>query len=264
MSNKSSQAIAVAERARALFSEDQRALAADDERGFLALPVDERKMSPVLQWMESPLIATVYERWWRPGWGRLLKGISGPSMSGEYRLSAELMDIAPGDVVLDLACGPGNFTRRFAELVAPSGLAVGFDASDAMLERAVRDNRDADATNIALVRGDASHLPFADGSFDSVCCYAALHMFPEPRRTLDEIKRVLKPGGRVTLLVSCRPGGPPPVGAVAARVSQLSGQRMFGRTEVTGELQDRGFLITKQIVGGVHQTIGARLSVDAD
>lgn len=251
-------------RAQALLSVDLLGLAAADKRGFVSLPLPARPaQSPIHSLMNSSLLASVYERYWRPGWGRLLKGVSGLSMSDEYKLAADLMGIQPGNVVLDLACGPGNFTRRFASLVAPDGLAVGLDASDAMLEQAVAENEAAGIENIVLVRGDASNLPFGDATFDSVCCYAALHMFPDPARTLDEIARVLKPGGRVTLLASCRPGGPAPLGTVATTISEFSGQRMFGRNELTGELQDRGFLITKQIVGGVHQTIGARLSDDA-
>ncbi len=213
--------------------------------------------------MESPLLASVYERYWRPGLGRIAKGLTGPSMSGEYKLAAELMDVKQGDVVLDLACGPGNFTRRFAKLVAPGGLAVGFDASEAMLERALTEVGNAGTSNVSFVRGDASNLPFADATFDSACCFAALHMFSDPMLTLDELARVLKPGGRLTLLTSCRPTQVPGLGTFATAVSEFSGQKMFGRNEITGALQDRGFLITKQIVGGVHQTVGARLSADA-
>lgn len=232
----------------------------DSERGFFPLPVREREKNPVLVAMDSPLVAMIYERWWRPGFGRILKGVSGPSMADEYTIAAELMDIQKGNTVLDLACGPGNFTRRFSALVGDGGLAVGFDASETMLERAHRDNDAAGISNIALVRGDASVLPFGDATFDSVCCYAALHMFPDPMLTLDEIARVLKPGGRVTLLTSCRPNGPEVVGQISKAISDASGQTMFGRNQITGELQDRGFLITKQIVGGLHQTLGAKLS----
>jgi SAM-dependent methyltransferase len=262
MSN--SLAAPIERRTRALLSDEARQLAQADERGFVSLPLPEREGTSLLHnLMESPVLASVYERYWRPGLGRLMKGVSGPSMSGEYKLAAELMNIEPGNVVLDLACGPANFTRRFAELVAPDGLAVGFDASEAMLERALTEIDAAGTKNISLVRGDASNLPFADATFDSACCFAALHMFPDPMRTLDELARVLKPGGRLTLLTSCRPGRVPALGTVITVVSELSGQQMFGRNEVTGALQDRGFLITKQIVGGVHQTIGARLSADA-
>ena len=72
-----------------------------------------------------------------------------------------------------------------------------------MLEVAVRDTASG---NVAYVRGDARDLPFRDGSFDAVCCFAALYLIEEPMRALAEIVRVLAPGGRVALLSSCNRG----------------------------------------------------------
>ena len=60
----------------------------------------------------------------------------------EHRIALAMLSISPGERVLDVACGPGNFTRDFA-LAAGDGLVVGIDSSETMLGVAVRDNRDA-------------------------------------------------------------------------------------------------------------------------
>ena len=68
----------------------------------------------------------IYERWWRPGLGRVAKGVFGPGMADEKRIARLLLGLMPGDGVLDVACGTGNFTREFAPSPsAPTGLVVG-------------------------------------------------------------------------------------------------------------------------------------------
>jgi SAM-dependent methyltransferase len=205
--------------------------------------------------MLSGVVPRIYERYWRPALGRAAKGVLGPGMGGELRRATDLMALERGRTVLDLACGPGNFTRGFAARVGPSGLAVGIDASPTMLRRAVDEGGDPAP---AYVRGDAVRLPFADATFDAVCCFAALHLFAEPFVALDHIARVLRPGGRVAIFASCQrlPG---PLG-VAARVAGAgSGMRMFGRGEITGALRERGFAGVRQELAGVTQFVGARL-----
>jgi ubiquinone/menaquinone biosynthesis C-methylase UbiE len=175
-------------------------------------------------------------------------------MAGERRLAQELLELAPGDTVLDIACGPGNFVRDFAKAVGRRGLVVGVDASPTMLARAVEDTRSA--ANVAYVRGDAVRLPFRDGAFDAVCCFAALHLFDEPLAALDAMARVLAPGGRLAILTSARtPLTPAPVGAV---VGAATGLRMFGRDEVTRALEERGFEDVRRRVTGLAQFVGAR------
>src|SRR5258708_1057383 len=85
--------------------------------------------------MRSGLVPRIYERYWRPALGRLAKGVTGPGMAEEIRIARLLLGLGEGDVVLDVACGPGNFTREFARAVGPDGLAVGIDGSRTMLER---------------------------------------------------------------------------------------------------------------------------------
>jgi SAM-dependent methyltransferase len=123
--------------------------------------------------MVSRALPAIYERVWRPLGGRLLMGALGPSMAGERRIALEMLEIAAGDAVLDVACGPGNFTRAFADVAGDDGLVVGLDASRTMLAQAARE-RPGDG--VEYVRASATDLPFADGSFDAVCCFAALYL----------------------------------------------------------------------------------------
>jgi SAM-dependent methyltransferase len=206
--------------------------------------------------MLTGVVPTVYERWWRPALGRVAKGLLGPGMADEHRIARLLLGLTPGDGVLDVACGPGNFTRRFAHLVGQTGLTVGIDASPTMLERAVRDSPDPFG-NLLYVRGNAVELPFRDRSFDAVCCFAALHLFAEPFVALDHMARVLTSGGRVAIFTSCRTRSAP-LRTVDGLVGARSGMRMFEHDEITGALAERGFEDVRQRVSGLTQFVGGR------
>lgn len=230
----------------------------DPARGYLDLSQERREhFTPATVAMRMPLVSAIYERWWRPALGRIAKGSGGPSMTGEYELAAELLELGPGDVMLDLACGPGNFTRRFAHEVGSQGLAVGLDGSASMLNRAVSEASNQGTRSIAFVRAEATTLPFVDDAFDALCCFAALHMFPDPLASLDEIARVIKPDGRIALLTSLVGGRlHDPVSHLVGRVS---GMRMFGADELRGELETRGFTVVEQRCTGAVQIVGAQL-----
>ncbi len=203
--------------------------------------------------MVSRVLPLVYQRFWRPLGGRLLMGLSGPGTEEEHRIALAMLSIDSGDRVLDVACGPGNFSRDFAA-AASEGIVVGIDASAPMLDVAVRETDDA---NVAYLRGDACALPFRDGSFDAICCFAALYLIEEPMRALGEIVRVLAPGGRLALLTSCNRGLLPD-GAASTIVRGLSGVRVFGRDEVTGALIDEGLVEIDQQVTGLAQFVSGR------
>jgi ubiquinone/menaquinone biosynthesis C-methylase UbiE len=170
----------------------------------------------------------------------------------EPAMALEMLAIEPGDSVLDVGCGPGNFTRAFAR-VSGDGLVVGLDASRTMLEQAVRE---VNPPNVRYVRGDAAALPFPDATFDAVCCFAALYFIEQPLRAIDEIVRVLAPGGRVALLASLS-RGPVPAGAVNAVVRRATGTRIFGRHDLTDALADRGLTRIDQHVAGLAQFVSA-------
>ena len=208
--------------------------------------------------MQAGPVSRIYERWWRPALGRVAKGVGGPGMADEKRIARLLMGLAPGDGVLDVACGPGNFTRDFARAVGEDGLAVGVDASRPMLERAVCETRAAGIDNLCFVFADAAALPFRDASFDAACCFAALNLFPDPLRALDEMRRVLAPGGRIALFTSSA-GRTRPLRALERAVAAPAGIRMFDQDELVEALREHGFVEIRQRLAGLTQFVGGRL-----
>jgi SAM-dependent methyltransferase len=95
---------------------------------------------------------------------------------------------------LDVACGPGLLARAFAPHVREY---VGVDLTPAMVEKASAITRDAGITNAQFEIGDAFRLPFEANTFDLVLNRLALHHMPDPGRALQEMARVLRPGGRL-------------------------------------------------------------------
>jgi ubiquinone/menaquinone biosynthesis C-methylase UbiE len=208
--------------------------------------------------MLTDVVPRVYERWWRPALGRLFKGVLGPGMRDEHRIARLLLGLCPGDGVLDVACGTGNFSRDFGRSVGAAGLVVGIDVSQTMLARAVEDTRASGLTNLAYVRGDAEELPFVDNSFDGVCCFAAFHLFRDPWRALDRMTAVLTPGGRIAIFTTAR-HRTAPVRTAEALMARRSGARLFEEREVARALEERGYEDVRQRVAGITQFVGGRL-----
>jgi SAM-dependent methyltransferase len=207
--------------------------------------------------MRTRIVPLIYERWWRPALSQVAKGVTGPRMGQEAEIAMELLRLERGATVLDVACGPGNFSREFGRSVGRDGLVVGIDASDTMLSRGVRDTKKARQRNVVLVRGDATDLPFLAGRFDAVCCFGALHLFDDPFAALDEFSRVLRPGGRVALMTSARRRVTPAF--LKPLMGRVSGMRIFDQREITGALADRGFEELESQVYGMVQFTGGKL-----
>jgi len=229
--------------------------------GYLDLLGSAEHDSPGLaqNFMLSSVVPRVYERWWRPALGRVAKGAFGPGMDDEKRIARLLLALSPGDGVLDVGCGTGNFTREFARSVGPDGLVVGLDVSQTMLARAVRDTDDAGLEHVAYVRGDAAGAPFLDASFDAVCCFAALNLFADPYAALDSFTRVLTPGGRLAIFTSVR-GRSLPLRTFERVMQAQSGMNMFERDELVDALVERGFTAVRQQLTGMTQFVGGRLA----
>ncbi|NIP81029.1 MAG: methyltransferase domain-containing protein [Gemmatimonadetes bacterium] len=120
-----------------------------------------------------------------------------PALFGEWPARvAEAAGVAPGQRVLDVACGTGVLARHAAERVGPEGEVVGVDPNEGMLAVAERL-----APELEWRRGVAESLPFGDGVFDAVVSQFGLMFFDDPAASLGEMVRVLRPGGRLAVAV---------------------------------------------------------------
>jgi demethylmenaquinone methyltransferase/2-methoxy-6-polyprenyl-1,4-benzoquinol methylase len=125
------------------------------------------------------------------------------------RYTIELSAIRPGQKVLDLAGGTGDFSLKFAPLVGETGHVVLADINEAMLNVGrdrLLDKGIGNTVNIAQV--DAEELPFADDSFDCICIAYGLRNVTNKERALASMNRVLKPGGRLLILEFSKPNNP--------------------------------------------------------
>lgn len=116
---------------------------------------------------------------------------------------ARRLESVPAPYVLDVATGTGRMALSLLRQLTFDGRVVGLDASPAMLEIA-RDKVRRYSGRVELIRQDATRLPFASESFDAVASVEALEFVPQPKQTLAEMVRVLRPGG--AFLVTNRVG----------------------------------------------------------
>jgi demethylmenaquinone methyltransferase/2-methoxy-6-polyprenyl-1,4-benzoquinol methylase len=115
--------------------------------------------------------------------------------------------VRPGNRVLDVASGTGDLARAFARRVGPQGQVIMSDINGAML-RAGRDRLIDAGMLVPAVLCDAEKLPFADAEFDLVSVAFGLRNMTHKDRALQELQRVLKPGGKLLVLEFSRPWQP--------------------------------------------------------
>jgi ubiquinone/menaquinone biosynthesis C-methylase UbiE len=121
----------------------------------------------------------------------------------------EAAGLEPGDHVLDIAAGTGDQSIFAARIVGPGGSILATDISAEMLGIAGRVAQQEGLTNITTRVMDAEQLDLQDNTFDAVICRLGLMLIPNLQPALREIRRVLKPGGKLAALVWSTPENNP-------------------------------------------------------
>lgn len=183
---------------------------------------------------------------------------------GEKKVRGKFIDFArlKGDeTVLDICCGTGTLTLMLAERLE-KGAVIGLDLSQDMLEVA---SRRAGRANTSFRRGNSEAMPFPDGAFDSAFVSFALHEMPEDARvkTLEETRRVLKPGSSLFILDYALPGGGRRrvfMKGFVKLVEEDYSYRMIAGEQLPRDIRQAGFSLERQelICGGAGQLIEAR------
>ncbi len=173
----------------------------------------------------------------------------------------DLVEVAApgtGQRVLDVACGTGAVARAAAGRVGATGHVVGIDLNPAMLAMA-----HDDGPPIEWREANATALPFADATFDLVCCHQGLQFFPDRSAALREMRRVLVPGGRLALGVWRRLEHQPFYAALTDALERhVSAQAAASlRAAFTlGEAQELRALIADAGFRELHMRIRSRLT----
>lgn len=147
---------------------------------------------------------------WYGRLGRWYGRLAGPFEAPAREAGLALLDARPGERVVDVGSGPGTALVPLARSVGPEGWVVGVDVAAGMC-RAARDHVRAAAVadRVAVVRGDAEHLPLGDASVDAAFASFTLELFDTPAipRVLAEWGRVLGPDGRLVVVALSRARG---------------------------------------------------------
>jgi len=107
-----------------------------------------------------------------------------------------LIDLHPGDIVLDLGSGGGIDVLLSARRVGPTGKAYGLDMTDDMLAIARQNQKQAGVTNVEFLKGEIENIPLPENSVDVIISNCVINLSADKDRVLREAFRVLKPGGR--------------------------------------------------------------------
>jgi len=138
-----------------------------------------------------------------PRYDRMNAVISGFQEPRWRRRAIELAGLQAGMSAIDVATGTGKVAQGLADRVGPFGRIVGVDVSRVMIERARRAN--ADRVELEFLVGDALALPVEDGAFDAATIAFGMRNLADYEQGFAEMRRAIRPGGRVVCLEAARP-----------------------------------------------------------
>jgi SAM-dependent methyltransferase len=172
--------------------------------------------------------------------GTFARLLNGHASVEDYPWLVNALELEDDSIVLDVPCGQGNVTEAIAR-VLPRGRVIALDLSNTMLDLARRRLKSSGLQERAiLLRANAQQLPLEDASVDAVSACAGLHLFPDPDRAISEMRRVLRPGGRVGGLVFVKQTDMIPR-LVQAAVRRVSGMIAFDFDELGRRFEAHGF-----------------------
>ena len=151
-------------------------------------------------------------------------------------------DLHDGEVVLDLGSGGGIDVLLSAKRVGPTGHVYGLDMTDEMLELARRNASEAGATNVEFLKGYIEDVPLPDASVDVIISNCVINLSTDKPKVIDEMSRVLKPGGRLGIsdVVASDDLAPEQRAERGSYVGCIAGALSFA--EYSAELMRAGFV----------------------
>ncbi len=146
-------------------------------------------LAAALWWRKNPSACPYGQRFW----------VEAPHPIVTPDRLREVLTPDPGERVLEIGPGTGYYTLDMAEWLGPDGRVEIFDLQQEFLDHVIGRATERGLANVVPTQGDATALPYEDASMDAVVLTAVLGEIPEPGAALREIRRVLKPGGRLVV-----------------------------------------------------------------
>jgi len=146
-------------------------------------------LGAALWWRKNPSACPYGQRFW----------VEAPHPVISRDRLREVLAPAPGERVLEIGPGTGYYTLDIAGWVGPEGRVEIFDLQQEFLDHVGRRAAERGLSNVVPTQGDATALPYPDASVDAVVLTAVLGEIPDQATALGEIRRVLKPGGRLVV-----------------------------------------------------------------
>jgi protein-L-isoaspartate O-methyltransferase len=142
-----------------------------------------------LWWRKNPSACPYGQRFW----------VEAPHPFITRSRLRKILDLKPGERVLEVGPGTGYYTLEVAEWVKPDGQVDILDLQQQMLEHTMRRAKNRGLANVTPTQSDATAMPYDDGTFDAAYLTVVLGEIPEQEKALSELSRVLKPGGRLVV-----------------------------------------------------------------